>query len=561
MKKAYLLFTLLFISILSYSQNLAVNGGFENWTGGVLDTWTSESGTTIEQYEPFSYEGEYSAKFTLTTQTQGVTDLRQTINVEANKVYTVSVKVHHLDTESNARLYVDGFQTFSNETLVDEWQTLTYVYTALETGAIEIGLRFYDVEANWTGTGSEMYIDNYEVIETGEVTEPQLNVPYPIDGSTVPTSYDIVYLVNNFDIPADGYIELRINGNLISELNAANSGNIAIGSFVGTDVITLELLDAIGNSLNPQVIKTITVTVAPTTDISSLADLRVGTVGGFYRYTGEAFLMYQQNLRNQKYMQDEVNGIVTGIKIDDPNGFIVNDLTGFELWGLSQIVGQLTEFHGVLQLEPFSSNLGLTPPGSISVEQVNFNDLLTNWEAYESELVDLFPSMDQTVSFVGITPGELFEEDTNYTITDGTNNLTFRTLFPDADYIGTQIPATLEGMVAIVSEYDGVPQVTARELLDFINPTLSVEQFDDSSFFLSPNPATTQIIINLDNGFIGKVAIAIHDILGKQIYSNIVEKNNTSFSENIDVSRLSSGIYILNLSQDDKFLTKKIIKN
>ena len=163
MKKFYLLILLLCFTTLTFSQNLAVNGDFESWTTGVLDNWTSESGTTIEQYEPFSYEGEYSAKFTLNTQTQGLTDFRQTINVEANKIYTVTVKVYHLDNESQARLYVDGYRDFSDEALVDQWQTITYEYTALTTGSIEIGLRFYDVAANWTGVGSEMYIDNYEV--------------------------------------------------------------------------------------------------------------------------------------------------------------------------------------------------------------------------------------------------------------------------------------------------------------------------------------------------------------------------------------------------------------
>ncbi|MCB9201769.1 MAG: T9SS type A sorting domain-containing protein [Flavobacteriales bacterium] len=169
MSKFYTLF-IFFFTVVAYSQNLTVNGGMESWTAGALDTWTSESGTTIEQETSIKAEGNSSAKFTVTTQSQGDTDFRQTVSVEAGKIYTVSFKVFLTDNESEARLYAGTYQNvYSDETKLNEWQTLSYDYSAAATGNVEFGIRFYDIPSNWTGAGSVMYIDDFVVEEQGAV--------------------------------------------------------------------------------------------------------------------------------------------------------------------------------------------------------------------------------------------------------------------------------------------------------------------------------------------------------------------------------------------------------
>ncbi|TDI71093.1 MAG: T9SS type A sorting domain-containing protein [Bacteroidetes bacterium] len=74
-----------------------------------------------------------------------------------------------------------------------------------------------------------------------------------------------------------------------------------------------------------------------------------------------------------------------------------------------------------------------------------------------------------------------------------------------------------------------------------------------SQILLFPNPTTGIINIQAPNGLEIKSAV-LYDVLGKAVTSPIV--NNQ-----INISQLSKGIYILNLETSEGILTKKIIKN
>jgi hypothetical protein len=88
------------------------------------------------------------------------------------------------------------------------------------------------------------------------------------------------------------------------------------------------------------------------------------------------------------------------------------------------------------------------------------------------------------------------------------------------------------------------------------NPTncalLETEDFQEISFAISPNPASTQISIsgvNLNNS-----EIRIFDILGKQVYQNRVIANKI-----LDISALNSGVYLISVLQEGIQTTKKLV--
>ncbi len=164
MKKLYFLLFSILLSSFSFAQDVAVNGDFESWTGGILDTWTSESGTTITEETTTVAQGSSAANFEVTTGTQGNTDFRQAITVTAGNTYDVSVQVYHMDTESQARLYAGDYRGYSDETLTGQWQTISYQYIPGTSGSVEFGLRFYDV-AGFDGS-STIIIDDFQVVET-----------------------------------------------------------------------------------------------------------------------------------------------------------------------------------------------------------------------------------------------------------------------------------------------------------------------------------------------------------------------------------------------------------
>ncbi|GLS28045.1 hypothetical protein GCM10007877_37640 [Marinibactrum halimedae] len=69
--------------------------------------------------------------------------------------------MYHTDGGVQTRLYVDGFYTYSDANLTNQWQYVSYQYSASRNGSIEVGLRFYDV-SGFDGNET-VFIDDYQV--------------------------------------------------------------------------------------------------------------------------------------------------------------------------------------------------------------------------------------------------------------------------------------------------------------------------------------------------------------------------------------------------------------
>jgi endonuclease I len=153
--------TLLLCAVSHYAVADVTNGSFETWSAGAPTGWsTIDSGISVNQNTSLFQEGSSSAAITVNTGTQGSTDFRQVVSVVSGQTYDFSVGVYHTEGGVKARLYIDGYQNFSNESLVNQWQQVTHSYVASSTKDISVGLRFYDT----TGfDGSEIvYVDYFQ---------------------------------------------------------------------------------------------------------------------------------------------------------------------------------------------------------------------------------------------------------------------------------------------------------------------------------------------------------------------------------------------------------------
>jgi len=81
---------------------------------------------------------------------------------------------------------------------------------------------------------------------------------------------------------------------------------------------------------------------------------------------------------------------------------------------------------------------------------------------------------------------------------------------------------------------------------------LSVKDLDASNFKVFPNPAKSQISIESKNTPI--TSVEIHDLLGKKVLEQKMLSN-----QDINVSDLSNGIYLLTIKADNKSVTKKLV--
>ncbi|MBG9995875.1 endonuclease [Pseudoalteromonas sp. NZS127_1] len=157
--KNKLLSTALLLGSLPVMANVA-NGGFEQWSGNTPDAWTTiDSGIALSRSTSTVKSGSSSAAVNVTTGSQSNTDLLQQVAVKAGKTYNFSADVYHTEGKIKARLYVDGYQGYSNQAQTNQWQTVSHSYTASSNKTISVGLRFYDVSGF---DGSEtVYVDNF----------------------------------------------------------------------------------------------------------------------------------------------------------------------------------------------------------------------------------------------------------------------------------------------------------------------------------------------------------------------------------------------------------------
>jgi subtilisin-like proprotein convertase family protein len=92
-----------------------------------------------------------------------------------------------------------------------------------------------------------------------------------------------------------------------------------------------------------------------------------------------------------------------------------------------------------------------------------------------------------------------------------------------------------------------------------ISATASVDNFEIGSLAIYPNPANNEINIKISTPSSDAVRVKIFDLQGRLIKENRYDAMARGFSKRVDVSSLSSGIYLMKISQGDKSGTKKLL--
>ncbi|WP_411893254.1 T9SS type A sorting domain-containing protein [Winogradskyella sp. A2] len=392
-------------------------------------------------------------------------------------------------------------------------------------------------------------------------TEPTLTlVDGPVSGSTLDLSPedltgDLEFATTNFVVgepgtasEGDGYISWVVD---LQGGGVHDSGDIydtsltyPLTPLVGgnTYILTAELLDNSGVSLSPAIVYTLTVNANAYNVVADIAALRAGTQGEYYEVTGEVYGTYQQDFRNQKFIQDATGGIL----IDDTDGVITTVYVEGD--GVLSVKGQLGEFNGMMQLVPTVDPGTPNSTGNIVTPQaVSLLDLATNPEDYESELVIV-----SNVTMDNSTP--IFSGGSVHAMDQGGDMFNFRSTFFSADYAdqGYDVPTIATDIIGIINERSGNTYfLTARGSFDFSVP-LSTDSFETNLFSLYPNP-TNMGSVTISSNNSEAMDVQVFDVLGKEVINKRLANNN------LDVSNLRSGLYIVKITQNSASVTKKLV--
>lgn len=117
-------------------------------------------------------------------------------------------------------------------------------------------------------------------------------------------------------------------------------------------------------------------------------------------------------------------------------------------------------------------------------------------------------------------------------------------------YSCSSVQIQSDGKFIFLGDFYEFNSVTVNRIIRITNPVLSTNQFEQNKIKVYPNPVKE--IIYLSN--IEKVEYEIVDITGKSILRGISNENN------INVSNLEKGIYILKMKEKGNIINKRIIK-
>ena len=231
------------------------------------------------------------------------------------------------------------------------------------------------------------------------------------------------------------------------------------------------------------------------TEVASIEALQdIAEMGGLYRITGEVFLTYKNDSRNQKYFQDDIDG-GRGIKIDDPNG---NLTTALEVGdGVEDLTGTIGQFNQMIQFTPVegqspdaSSSTGneLVPLSVTLSEIIDEENVIT----VAGQEISKFQAMLILVENLQFEQDGDFDSGTNFgvvpisdptatleDINDSDFGVVFRVEYADLEYNGDAIPQVPVNLTAIVDQRSDDARIFARDWDDF--------EFEEPLLLASPS--------------------------------------------------------------------------
>jgi len=101
--------------------------------------------------------------------------------------------------------------------------------------------------------------------------------------------------------------------------------------------------------------------------------------------------------------------------------------------------------------------------------------------------------------------------------------------------------------------------LNAEDIL--IDENLSVENASLENFTLWPNPTTGLVNLEFVTTTSNKVSVAVYDVRGRQVAGEVYNNQGGTFKETFNYSSLNSGMYFITVTNGDKKVTSKLLKN
>ena len=92
----------------------------------------------------------------------------------------------------------------------------------------------------------------------------------------------------------------------------------------------------------------------------------------------------------------------------------------------------------------------------------------------------------------------------------------------------------------------------------YVQATLKSESFGLENFTLYPNPNNGNFNIQFNSTSGNEIKVNVHDMRGREIF-NKTYTNNGFFNEDLQLSDVQSGVYLVNVQDGNRKEVKKIV--
>jgi hypothetical protein len=563
MKKIYFLFIIL-ISTASFGQELLLNGGFESWDDATSPTsWTKAENTDQESTE--FHTGTYAAKHT----GDGTKDISQTVTgIIPGKSYTVTIwyKVDAgFGDGTDARiwsLWKNGSTTVyhtpnttddplrSYDGYLDNNGNVWTEHKITVTAPADVDGFYFEVRAY---TGAVVYWDDFSFFEEATVS-PSLNITTPSEGDVLTSGdVDVELSVLNFSVTndgsGDGHIHYNIDGG--SDVMKFDTTPINItGLSPGEHTVDVRLVDNSHTDLTPSISASVTFNVVVVQSLPVSEDFAYSDGSltdnpswfGFSGASGDLIISSGQALVQHGTSSEDASLLFTPVS---GNIYYALDFTVVDLGG--PISGTDNEYFAMFKDGGFgySARLDIVPPATTGDFSVGIaSDESTADAVWATDLsygvkYRVTVKFDQDTNLAELWIDAVLETDTSI-------------LGEDRADPGDSVQAfALRQSESDLNE--GILVDNLRIATTFSATTLSIGRTEIEGFAIYPNPVSNgEFFIRSRNGV--SKSVQIFDMLGKQVYSKEVQAN-----ENVKISNLNMGIYILKVQEEGRLATRKLV--
>lgn len=569
MKKLYfLLLTLLTVSF-SLGQELMLNGGFENWDNPTTPTSYDKAESTAQESTEF-HSGTYSAKHT-----GGTSDIAQIISgISPGTSYTISLwyKVDAgFGDGTDARIWSywrNGTTNLTdnanelrgpNNAYFDANGNVWTEYSVTLTAPATADTFYFEVRTYGTAV---VYWDDFSFFQEA-TSVPTLGVVSPADGSNVAgPDVNVEISVQNFNVAngtGDGHINYTVDGG--SAIMKYDTDPIALtGLSTGIHTVNLELVDNSNNPLSTPVTASVTFNVYQVQTLPTLDSFDYPATEALAAqdpwtnyFSGDDILIEADNLS-----YSTLSGLGNSISFDGGGADAVVDYTptssgkiyaSFMLKVTAFDAGAVNGYFAVLRNDggSYESRLWISP-----ISATTYSLGISNGGT--------LTQINSAVHNVGDIVFVVFNYDIDNDTVSAWINPTLGGAEPAADITeaSSSTGNTFTQLMIRQDTQTETPFIIMDELrggttwIDVAPTTLSNTNFDSNTFKVFPNPTNTGFVtINSTSNDLIKVSV--FDILGKQVLEGNVVNNE------LNVSSLNAGIYILKLTQNNASTTKKLV--